>query len=120
MKLLPIIALLLCGCAHTTFYSARTGKKVADFQGDMTGSHFAGYGIVWNVQQVSHSAATLAQGAAAANVIGSIGTAAAGVALAAGSSGLFPRALGAAAPMVTTLANRPTTHTPAPAVLSAH
>jgi hypothetical protein len=108
-------ACLLTGCAQTVLYSPATGKRLATFQGDMVGSHYAGGGVTWDAPQVTHSSATLAQGAAAAKVIGATGAAAAGISLAAGSSGLFPQATGAAAPLVAALVNT----NPRPAALQA-
>lgn len=118
VKLAPVIlmfaGLMLSGCAQTVLYDRRTGKAIARFQGDMIGSHYVDGGTVWDVQQVSHSAATLAQGAAASNVIGSIGTSAAGVMLSAGSSGLFGKAAGVAVPAVANMFQ------PRPAAMQAH
>lgn len=113
-RFLLTMPLLLCSCAQTTLFDRKTGKPIARFQGDMLNSHYVDGQTTWDVQQVSHSAATLAQGAAAANVITSVGTAAAGVALAAGNSGLFTRAAGVAIPAVLQVAQ------PRPAALQAH
>lgn len=117
MKAAFLLCLLFTGCAQTVLYSPVTGKRLASFQGDMIGSSYSGGGVTWTVQQVSHSAATLAQGQAAANVITSVGASAAGVALAAGSSGLFGKAAGVVAPPVVNAISNATSK---PAVLSAH
>lgn len=117
MKNLFLLGLLFSSCAQTVLYSPVTGKRLASFQGDMVGSAYSGGGVTWTVQQVSHSTATLAQGQAAANVITSIGASAAGVALAAGSSGIFGRAAGVVAPP---LVNAISNATAKPAALSAH
>ena len=95
---LLLVVALFTGCAQTILYSPTGGKRLASFQGDMTGSHYAGGGVVWDVQQVSHSTATLAQGQAAANVIGATGTAVSGAAISIGASGWLPKLIGAAAP----------------------
>ncbi len=116
LTLLPL--LLLGGCAQTVLYDRTTGKAIARFQGDMTGSHYADGGTVWDVQQVSHSAATLAQGRAAGHVVTSIGTAGAGLLLSAGSSGLFPAVAGAAVPAVANVISSAAA-TPAPAAATA-
>jgi hypothetical protein len=99
-RIYPILLLvaLLPGCAQTVLYAPASGRRLASFQGDMTGSHYSGGGVTWDVQQVSHSTATLAQGQAAANVIGATGTAVAGAAVAIGASGWVPKLIGAAAP----------------------
>ena len=89
---------LMSGCAQTVLYSPGSGKRLASFQGDMTGSSYSGGGVTWNVQQVSHSTATLAQGQAASSVIGATGTAVAGAALSVGASGWLPKLIGAAVP----------------------
>lgn len=66
----------LSACAQTTLY--RDGKPVARFQGDMTGLrfHMTDTGdITVQADTVDHSAATLAQGQAAAGKMASAGTA---------------------------------------------
>ena len=95
---LLLLFVLLSGCAQTVLYSPSSGKRLASVQGDMTGSHYSGGGVTWDVQQVSHSSAALAQGQAAANVIGATGTAVAGSAVAIGASGWVPKLIGVAAP----------------------
>lgn len=114
MKPFLLLSVLFSACAQTTFYDRHSGKPVARFQGDMTGSHYKDGPTSWDVDQVSHSAATLAQGAAAANVITATGVAASGVALAAGSSGLFGKAAGVAIPAVSQMFQ------PRPAALQSH
>jgi hypothetical protein len=115
------LAVILTGCAQTVLYDRATGKAIARFQGDMTGSHYADGGTVWDVQQVSHSAATLAQGRAAGHVVTSIGTAGAGLLISAGSSGLFPAVAGVAAPALSTaLSGAAATPAPLPAPTKAH
>ena len=72
--LFPII--LLASCASTTIY--RDGKPIARFDGDMTNMvfHAAPDGSVdWTCANVSHSAATLAQGEAASKKMTSLGMA---------------------------------------------
>jgi hypothetical protein len=96
LALLPL--LLLSGCAQTVLYDRATGKAIARFQGDMSGSHYADGGTVWNVDAVNHSTPALAQGKAAAHVIHAVGTAGSGLLLSAGSSGLFPAAAAVAVP----------------------
>lgn len=110
MKIVLILmtaALFEAGCAQTVLFDRGTGKPIAKFQGDMSGSDYSDGPTHWKVDQVSHSAATRAQGAAAANVIGATGAAVSGAVLAAGSSGLFPAAAAVAAPAVTSYLNRP-------------
>lgn len=78
MKILITISLLLTACAHTDFY--RDGKRVARFQGDMTGMTFRLYSdgsIAW-AGNINHSAPTLAQGKAASDKINALGAAGAG------------------------------------------
>lgn len=76
------IAIALSACAQTTIYQA--GKPVARFQGDMTGLRFhktAAGDITLTADTVDHSAATLAQGQAAAGKMtaGGAAIAAAGI-----------------------------------------
>ncbi len=74
-----IIAVALSGCASTVLY--RDGKRIARFDGDMTGvryAHRADGSCELTGETIDHSSATLAQGQAASNKI-----AAAGVAVAA-------------------------------------
>lgn len=77
MKLLLIAACLaLNACAHTTFY--HNGKRIARFEGDMRDMTFrarADGSFEWTAVDVSHSAATLAQGKAASEKISAAGTA---------------------------------------------
>lgn len=75
---MKLLLLLLCGlhisCATTTFY--RDSLPIARFQGDMTDMEFmmdSKGAIVWRAADVSHSAATLAQGQAATNKISATG-----------------------------------------------
>jgi hypothetical protein len=92
------LTLILAGCAQTVLYSPNSGKRLASFQGDMTGSHYAGGGVTWDVQQVSHSAATLAQGKAASAVIGATGSSVSGAAIAIGANSWLPKLVGSAIP----------------------
>jgi len=73
---LALLALLFTGCASTTFY--RDGQRIARLQGDMRGMTLrisADGSIEWIAADVSHSAATLAQGKAASDKIGAVGAA---------------------------------------------
>lgn len=94
---LVIVAVILSGCAHSTFYV--DGKRVAAFQGDMTKQHFLykrnGVTIVWNADTISHSAATLAQGQAAHEVIGAAATLSTATGIAVATSGALPGGIGA-------------------------
>lgn len=57
MRILPaLLCLALCSC--TTLYDRKTGNPIARFMGDMTGSHYKDEGTSWDVDSVSHSAAT--------------------------------------------------------------
>lgn len=65
-----IISLFFSSCASTTLY--KDGKKIANFQGDMTGVeyHMSQNGdVTWKSTTTNHSTATLAQGAAATSKI---------------------------------------------------
>jgi len=74
LVLLALGSLFLTGCSQTVLYSPHSGQRLASFQGDMTGSHYHGGGVTWDVQQVSHSAATLAGGEAFKMGADSVGT----------------------------------------------
>lgn len=57
MRILPaLLCLALCSC--TTLYDRKTGKPIARFMGDMTGSVYKDGDTSWTVASVSHSAAT--------------------------------------------------------------
>ncbi len=77
MKTLALLlALPLSNCAHTVFY--HEGKKVAQFEGDMTDFNYTRHAdgsATWSGRSVSHSAATRAQGEAAAGKINALATA---------------------------------------------
>lgn len=107
----------LSGCAETVFYTA-TGQKRAKFQGDMIGSEYhetyPGGSVSWTVQQVSHSTATLAGGAATSNIITSTLTGAGGVILSLGTAGFGAKAAAVAVPVVANAFQ------PRPAALQAH
>lgn len=77
-RLAPLLALVLTGCASTTFYYSN-GKRQARFEGDMSGVFYAGHGVKFKADQLLHSTATRAIGESTGKVIGSAGTAAAGV-----------------------------------------
>lgn len=83
MRALLLLSILLTACAHTDFY--RNGQRIAHFEGDMGPMSFsvAKDGTMTWSGTVSHSAATTAQGQAAANKITAIGAAAAAVGIAA-------------------------------------
>lgn len=89
------LCFLLCSCAGTEFRAG--GKPVAKFQGDMAGQSFhyadSTTTIDWTCQSVSHSAATLAQGQAADQVLGGVATAASGVGTGVALSGALPGGL---------------------------
>ena len=85
---------------------APPGRRLASFQADMTTSHFHGGGVTWDATGISHSTATLSGGQAFAQGTAALGSAASGVALGLGSSGLF-KAAGAAIPIAGTMLNRP-------------
>lgn len=70
-----LLCFLCAGCASTTFYDRTTGKPIARFQGDMTGSHYEDGPTKWGVDKVSHSAATRAGG----SVIGTASTGISGI-----------------------------------------
>lgn len=72
--LATFLAIALCGCAETDFYSPATGKRIARFQGDMTQVTFSGGGITFSAATVTHSSATLAGGQAFKMGADSIGT----------------------------------------------
>lgn len=72
-----LVLWLLVGCASTTFYSDR-GEKIAELQGDMKNMKFRRLKdgtLEWSADEVSHSAATLAQGKAASDKLSSAGAA---------------------------------------------
>jgi hypothetical protein len=72
--------LCLTSCASTTFYDRASGKKLANFDGDMEGVHFVASesgAFEWSAAKVDHSTATKAQGEAAAGKINALGAAAA-------------------------------------------
>ena len=78
MKAFSTLAMILLfsSCAQTVFY--HEGKPVARFQGDMTNMTYRqdkDGAISWSSSAVSHSVATLAQGTAASDKIGHLGTA---------------------------------------------
>lgn len=86
LVLIGIIALALASCSGTTFYHSN-GKPSARFQGDMTKMRYrqtADGAIDWQ-GDVSHSAATRAQGEAGAGKLSAAGAAVA----ASGIMGLF-------------------------------
>lgn len=73
---IALLVLLLTGCAGSTFYDR--GERVAHFEGDMKGMKFRRHTdgtLEWSATEVSHSAATLAQGKAASDKISSTGAA---------------------------------------------
>ncbi len=77
MKNTVAFAMLLLGsCAHTDLYDSN-GKRIARFEGDMTGVsyHRSADGSVDLSGNISHSAATLAQGQAASGKLAATGTA---------------------------------------------
>jgi phosphotransferase system glucose/maltose/N-acetylglucosamine-specific IIC component len=78
----------LAGCATTTLYGP-TGKPIARLQGDMINAVYTGPGTTFRALSVTHSAATKAQGDAAARVMGSVGTAAIGVGTAVAGPGII-------------------------------
>lgn len=70
------LALALASCAQTVLYE--NGQPVARFQGDMHGVSYhrtPDGSIDWQVSDVDHSAATTAQGRAAAGKAAAIGAA---------------------------------------------
>lgn len=75
MKSTILIAALLSSCAHSDLYE--DGKKVAHFEGDMSGIVYKRYadGRIEMTGTINHSAATLAQGQAAASKLGAVGVA---------------------------------------------
>lgn len=73
LSILTLAYLLCAGCAQTVLYDRQTGKPIARFMGDMTGSEYRDWQTSWKVATVNHSSATTAQGQAAAGVLGSIG-----------------------------------------------
>ena len=83
MAVLVLLLYFCTSCARTTFY--HEGRKIADFQGDMTKMDLtvtpAG-SIRWHAASVDHSAATRAQGEATAGKINALGLAAASAATA--------------------------------------
>ncbi len=85
MKLLALLLLAsaLTGCS-TRLYDPRTGRLLAVFQGDMTDSEYSCGDTRWKVRRVSHSTATRAGG----SVVGTTGTAVAGVVTALATKGL--------------------------------
>lgn len=109
---------ILGGCAaRTTFWDVTTGKKVAEFQGDMTDSDWTGGKKPhWKVGSVSHSAATDAMGRAVGHIVNQTGKAATSVGLAVGLPGSSQavNAAGKAAGLGTVLSN-PATPTPSAA-----
>ena len=72
MKKLFILfaTILMTSCATTRLY--KDGKKIADFQGDMTGVEYmmtSDGDVYWKTTTTNHSTATLAQGEAAKSKI---------------------------------------------------
>lgn len=57
MKYLTAIlaCLTFCSCTTTTFYDRKTGKKIAQFPGDMQGSRYRDGDTSWDVESVIHS-----------------------------------------------------------------
>ena len=94
---LILCALFLSACAHTDFYAVNSqGKsaRLAHFEGDMLNSKFSyagnGVKISWTSDNVSHSSATLAQGAAANNVMHGAATLGTAAGMAVATSGMLP------------------------------
>ena len=75
MKTIAILCLCLClaSCAQTVIY--RDGQPIARFQGDMTGVDYQDGDTRLRAATVDHSAATKAQGEAAAGKITAAGAA---------------------------------------------
>ena len=73
--ILAIVVILCVSCAQTTIY--HDGRRVANFQGDMTGMRFIrnADGSCELSGDFDHSTATKAQGEAAAGKLAAAGTA---------------------------------------------
>lgn len=113
--LLPI--LLLVGCAATK----RTADKNGNFNWNIQGNYAVldindrgKSGFTLHGEEVDHATATLAQGQAAAKVIGATGTAVTSTVVASSNAGFFTKLFGTAAPVVSTAATS-TKATPAKA-----
>lgn len=98
IKLLMVAFLVISvtSCAQTTFYA--NGKPLARFQADMSNQKFTykgnGVKISWSADTVNHSAATLAQGQAANNVLHGVATDITSAGIAVATSGAIPGGLG--------------------------
>ena len=107
---LECIALIaLTGCAATTLYSG--GKPIIRIQSNATNISYTGNGVTFHADTLDNSGPTIAGGQAFAQGASAVGSAATGVIVGLGSSGIT-KAAGAAVPVTSSILNRPLFSTP--------
>ncbi len=82
MRLLALTACaLLCGCASSRLYDRATGRKIADFQSDVTDGEYSDGATHFRFAKMSNSSPTRAAYMGIRKLADSIGTTAVGLAV---------------------------------------